>query len=139
LDLSTAYSAQDIIDVSATDSAWVAQSGTNKYAIHQFKVFADVSPENNECLVNWTGKTSDFTNQVVLQVYNQTTTTWETLAYSPIFYGDTIYDYIGYSKRCYGDPGINTDFILSASILDLTNYKNLSGVVSFRVYQLEPA
>lgn len=118
LDLSTAYSSQDYIDVSADDGTRVSQiSGVGEYAIHQFKEYAGA---NNSCTVLWNGQTSDppVNSTVYLQIYNQVTTIWNTIDSDNLT-----------------DPDI--DFDLTTNVPDLTNYKDASDVVSFRVYQLD--
>ena len=54
----------------------------------------------------------------------------------PTTFGSAFTKY-GSTKGFYGTSDINIDFELYASIDDLTNYKNESGVVSHRVYQYE--
>jgi hypothetical protein len=134
--LTTAYSAQDMLDVELVDLAWVDQAATLKYSIHQYKNYADTTPEENKCFISWVGKTTNLTNPVVMQIYNQSSSLWETIAQAPDIYDspNATYDSISVS---YDSPSENVDFYLSASIPDLTNYKNSSGVVSHRIYQLE--
>jgi hypothetical protein len=82
------------------------------------------------------GKTTKLTNPVVMQIYNQSSSLWETIAQAPDIYDspNATYDSI---SVFYDSPSEDVDFYLSASISDLTNYKNNSGVVSHRIYQLE--
>ena len=135
-DLTTAYTAQDVIDVANVDAAWVTQTATSKYSIHQYKNYATTTPEHNECFIRWTGQSSSNSNPVVLQIYNQVSGLWETLDQMPVDYGSAFTKY-GSTKGFYGTSTADTDFELYASITDLTNYKNEQGVVSHRVYQYE--
>ncbi len=114
-DLENVYSAQDYLDVASKDDTRVGQSATGQFAIHQFKDYVGVSAS---CSVEWEGQTNcaNTFSTVYLQVYNQTSGEWETIDSD-------------------NTTGENTDFPLSASIPDLTNYKDGSSVVSCRVYQ----
>jgi hypothetical protein len=127
-----------VIDVELVDLAWVDQSATSQYSIHQFKNYADVPVGHNECLVSWTGQTNNISTPVVLQIYKITSSE----------YDSALTDYDD-STRQYDQEGLwedliqmsatlaNVDFVLSASISDLTNYKDIRGVVTCRVYQQE--
>lgn len=116
-DLSTNYTTQDYIDVSTINSITVAQSATSAYAIHQFK--------NNvlgasSCTLEWRGQTNIPTTlkNVRLQIFNRNTNLWETLTGN-------------------NTSPANTYFTLTASIVDLTEYKDDNSVISCRVYQLD--
>ena len=127
-----------MIDVATCDDARVNQSApTGEYAIHQFKEFANVVPANNECYVRWQGQTDvdPATSPIYLQIYNHTTSTWDTINKVTLNYGDPL-PYAG-STAYYVSPGANVDFDLTASVPDLTNY-TLANIVSFRVYQYAP-
>lgn len=93
----------------------VAQTAIGEFAIHQFKDFVGT---NTSCTLEWEGQTdlAPSTSTVYLQIYNQNTTTWE-------------------SVDSDNATAINTDFILTANIADLTNYKDGSDLISCRVYQ----
>jgi len=132
-DLTTVYSAGDIADVAVEDVAWVTQTATLKYAIHQYKNFAEGT---NKCFIEWIGQSSNLTNPVVLQIYNRISPGWETIDQMPITY-NSIYDTYSSEHAYYGSPGVDVDFRLSASIPDLTNYKDGQGVIACRIYQLE--
>ena len=84
--------------------------------IHQFK---DYAGESSSCTLEWEGQTSlvPSLSTVYLQIYNRNTTTWDTV------------DSDNFSNA-------NTDFILTADIANLTNYKDGGNVISCRVYQL---
>jgi hypothetical protein len=56
---------------------------------------------------------------VYLQIYNTSSDEWETVDSD-------------------NSSNADTDFSLIASMEDLTNYKNISNVISCRVYQLLP-
>ncbi len=115
-DLETAYSVGDYTDVDTKNDVRVAQTaGAYEYAIHQFKDFVG---GNTSCDLEWEGRSnyapSDST--VVLQIYNQNSTTWENVDTDSVTAADT-------------------DFILSGNIADLTNYKTAGNTISCRVYQ----
>ncbi len=116
-DLETAYSAQDLIDVSTKDDVRVGQTATSEYAIHQYKDFASVE---TKCMIEWEGQTdlAPSSSTVYLQIYNRNSSTWETIASD-------------------NTSAADTDFGLGASIADLTNYKDGNSVISCRVYQLD--
>lgn len=117
------------------DTSWADQAATAQYAIHQYKDFA--FPTTGGCYIQWIGQTNDLTNSVVLEVYNQLTTTWEMIDRRPSIYDSTFTDYDD-SHHQYDGPVVNVDFELSASIVDTTNYRDGRGLVSCRVYQLAP-
>jgi hypothetical protein len=137
-DLETPYSEEEVTNVSSSNDVRVAQSATAQYAIHQFKEFADVTAENNKCFVEWEGQTDldPATSPVYLQIYNQVSPGWETIAQDPQLYGASTVSYAS-DKRDYNNSAVNVDFKFNVSIPDLTNYKDIRGVVSFRIYQLD--
>jgi hypothetical protein len=116
-DLETGYSGTDYTDVASNNAIRVAQvTDTGKpYTIHQFK---DYVGSNNSCTLTWDGQ-SDLApslSTVYLQIYNRNTSTWVEVD------SDNL-------------AAANTDFILTATIADLTNYKDVNSVISCRVYQ----
>ena len=114
-DLTTSFSAQDYLDVNAFDGTRVGQDATAQYAIKQFKDYLGTA---TEVALTWRGRSSlaSSVSEVVLQIYNFTSTTWETLDSN-------------------NTTSADTDFILSDTILDMTNYKS-DGLCCCRVYQL---
>jgi hypothetical protein len=114
-DLEVVYSAQDIIDVATQDDVMVDQTATNQNAIHQFK---DYVATNNNCSLTWEGRSSlaPSSSIVYLQIYNRNTTAWDTVDLD-------------------NSSNADTDFILTASVADLTNYKDANSVISCRIYQ----
>lgn len=86
--------------------------------VHQFKDFVG---SNTGCNLNFEGKSTlaPSTSTVYLQIYNRNTPTWETVDSD-------------------NTANADTDFIMSANIADLTNYKDGSNVISCRVYQEVP-
>lgn len=115
-DLTTTYSDQDVIDVATEDSVYVDQDASgNFYAIHQFK--NDVGSANS-CILTWKGKTdtAPSSSTVHLEIYNRDTTVWDSV--------DTD-----------STTAANTDFTLTGTIPDLTDYKDVSNLISCRVYQ----
>jgi hypothetical protein len=115
-DLEVGYTAQDETDVATSNNVRVGQTATLQYMIHQFKDFVGA---NTYCSVEWEGQTSLAPNlsTVYLQIYNRTSGLWEDL--------DTD-----------NASAPDTDFILTANIPDLTDYKDASGIISCRIYQL---
>jgi hypothetical protein len=117
LDLENNYSSQDFLDVNVKDNIRVGQTATSEYAIHQFK---DYVGSADVCTLEWEGQTNcpPSLSTVYLQIFNRDTPAWQTV--------DTD-----------STTAANTDFILTANIPDLTNYKDASGVIVCRVYQLD--
>ena len=112
----TDYSVQDYTDVESDNGVRVVQTATSEYTIHQFKDYIVA----NGAVFKWDGQTNcpPSLSTVFLQIYNRNSTTWETLDSD-------------------NTTAENTDFILTGTKSDLTNYKDGSGVVSCRVYQLD--
>ena len=106
---------QDYLDVDTKNDVRVDQTATEEYAIHQFNDFV----AEGAATLDWEGQTTfaPSSSTVFLQIYNHNTTAWETVDSD----SDTIAD---------------LDFVLTANVADLTDYKNGSSVVSCRVYQL---
>jgi hypothetical protein len=116
LDLETAYSAQDYLDVDTKNDVRVGQTATSQYAIHQFKDWVG----NSSFTLEWEGQTNcpPSLSTVYLQIFNRNTPVWET-------------------KDTDNSSAEDTDFILTASIADSTNYTDANGVIVCRVYQLD--
>lgn len=115
-DLETPYSEQDYIDVSTKNDVRVSQNASGEYAIHQFKDFASTT---TTCTIEWEGQTNiaPSSSTVYLQIFNYNTSLWETIDSD-------------------NTSSVNTDFTLTANVLDLTDYKNANNITSCRVYQL---
>jgi hypothetical protein len=114
--LETNFSAQDYLDVNLDDGNRVNQTASGEYAIFQFK---DLVGDVNSCSVRWNGQSTLAPNTpaiVFLQVYNQTGTTWQTIASEVL-------------------SGSDTDFDLTFTLNDLTVYKTAEKTISCRVYQ----
>ena len=114
-DLETAYTAGDVTDVSTKNDVRVAQSATDEFAVHQYKDYVGAS---GSCNLEWEGQ-SDLaagSSTVYLQIYNRNTTTWDTVDSD-------------------STSAANADFSLTATVADLTNYKDAGSVISCRVYQ----
>lgn len=114
-DLETAFSEQDYIDVAAKDDITVSQSASEQYTIFQFKDYVGAL---NSINIEWEGQTNNppFLSPVYLQIYNRDTTEWETIDSD-------------------NTTNEDIDFILTANIEDLTNYKDENTVIVCRVYQ----
>jgi len=93
----------------------VGQTATSEYSIHQYK---DCGGTATNCFIEWEGQTNcaPSLSTVYLQIFNRNTPVWQTI------------DSDNSSPE-------DTDFSLSASISDLTNYKDANGVIVCRVYQ----
>jgi hypothetical protein len=116
IDLETAYSDQNYLDVATKDDVRVGQTATGQYAIHQFKDYVGgLSSTVIHCELQTNCPPSLST--VYLQIFNRNTPAWQTV--------DTD-----------NSSSEDTDFILTANIPDLTDYKDASGVIVCRVYQL---
>lgn len=115
INLSHAYSEQDYLDVAAIDAVRVLQGDVGKYAMHQFK---DLVTPYSRVKVEWYGRSTLAPGEsiVFLQIYNITTSLWETIASE-------------------GTVIENVDFTLTADIESLTDYKNEDGGICCRVYQ----
>lgn len=114
--LETEYVTQDYSDVETEDSSLVEQSGElGNYIIHQFKNYAGTY---DSCTVTLVGQSNLATSvsAVYLQVYNQDSTTWETL--------DTD-----------STTDADTSFTLSHMLSNLDNYKDSNMIITCRVYQ----
>ena len=113
-DLETIYSAGDLANVGSKNDERVPQTALEEFMIHQFKDFVG---ENTRCTLECELQTTQdpALSTVYLQIYNQNTDTWI----------DVDSD---------NASPINTDFTLTGSIADLTDYK-LVGQISCRVYQ----
>lgn len=114
-DLETTYTAQDVLDVATADDIRVDQDATNEFMIHEYKNFVGDQPS---CQLNWEGQTTlaPATSTIYLQIYNRNTTTWDTVDSD-------------------NSSSVNTDFVLFASIADLTNYIDATNLISCRIYQ----
>lgn len=115
-DLETDYSVQDIADVASKNNVRVGQSATDEYAIHQYKDFTGAFAS---CDLEWEGQTNcaPVFSTVYLQIFNRNTPAWETMDSDNVSAADT-------------------DFTLSANVADLTDYADVGGVISCRVWQL---
>jgi len=114
-DLSTSYISQDYLDVDEDDGTRVSITcDEGDYALHQFKDFAG---NNDACTLTWDGQSNlaPSISTVYLQIYNYDTPGWETVDSDDATAADT-------------------DFVLTANIADLTNYKS-DGIMTCRVYQ----
>jgi hypothetical protein len=114
-DLEVAYSEQDYIDVDSKNNVRVIQAATGQFTIHQFK---DYVGSSDSISLEWEGQTNlDPTmSTVYLQIYNRNTTTWETVDSD-------------------NTSGVDTDFILTANISNISDYKDSNTVIASRVYQ----
>jgi len=119
-DLETAYSAGEVSDVESYDTVVVGQTATGQYAIHQYRDFVGA---NTLCTLTWKGQSTlaPSSSIVVLQIYNYNEVDpdirWKTVD------SDNVED-------------ANTDFILTANMADLTDYKKEDNTICCRIYQL---
>jgi hypothetical protein len=114
-DLETNYSGDDVTNVATKNDVRVDQTATQQYMIHQYKNFVGA---NTTCQLEWEGQTTlaPSSSTVYLQIYNRDTTTWDTVDSD-------------------NTSNADTDFVLLADVVDLTNYKDARNVISCRVYQ----
>ena len=112
-DLDIAYTGQDLSDVEFNDNIRVGQESPY-FSIHQFKNY--ISPNTVSLLCDGQSNVSCSVSIVYLQIYNRDSLIWETIDYDD-------------------QTDADTNFSLTATILDLTNYKDDRGVISCRVYQ----
>lgn len=112
-DLSTLFTEQEVVDVSASDDVRVAIEGEH-YLIEQFKDYVGV---NASCSLHWEGRSTlaPSVAPVRLQIFNYVSGLWVTV--------DTD-----------STSPADTDFVLEAYIVDLSEYKD-SDIITCRVYQ----
>jgi len=102
-----------VSDVAAVDGNRVPQSATNEYAIHQFKDFTTANSINLICNCRTSIPCSQST--LYLEIFNVLSEEWEV-------------------KDSDTTTGAGVDIELTASINDLTNYKQ-DNIITCRVYQ----
>ena len=114
-DLENNYSAQDVTDVATSNDVRVGQTGAGEFMIHQYKNFVG---SNSQATLTWEGQSdlAPSSSTIYLQIYNQNSTTWETVDSDSTSAADT-------------------DITLTAAVPDLTNYKDASNTISCRIYQ----
>jgi hypothetical protein len=115
LDLETIYSVGDIANVATKDDTRVGQTATGEYTIHQFKDY--VASNSGTFELELQTNLAPASSTIYLQIFNRDTPAWETIDSD-------------------NTSNADTDFILTASKADLTNYKDTNNVVVCRVYQL---
>lgn len=115
-DLQTTYTDDEEANVATRNDIYIEQEAALQYMIHQFKDFVG---SQTECSVQWEGKSDLAPNlsAVYLEIYNRNTSAWEQLDSD-------------------NTAGADVDFELEGKIADLTNYKDVSNVITCRVYQL---
>lgn len=115
-DLETAYSAGDVADVLIQNGVYIEQTGAEQYMIHQFK---DYVGDTAGCTVKCVAQSSlaPSASTFYLQIYNQALDEWE-------------------EKDSDNTTTADTDFTLTFTIYDLTDYKTDEKCITCRVYQL---
>lgn len=117
-DLSTIFSSTDYTNVESDDNVYVNESAYGgDYAIFEFKDKSDDTTYGIS--VTWKGKSdrAPSLSTVYLQIYNRTTSSWETLDSN-------------------STASANTEFTLSGSkTSNLSDYYDSNGYVACRVYQ----
>jgi len=114
-DLTNSYTTQEYTDVSSVNGVFVSQTTSSNYTIHQFKEYCGSSNMCNltcVCQTNYLPSLSP----VYLQIYNRNSSLWETVGTN-------------------NTANVDTNFTLSADVLNLTNYKDNNTVIVCRVYQ----
>ena len=112
--LSVDYTEQNVLDVASDNDTRVGQVTYGGYALHQFKKL--VAGNKATIKSNVRSNIAGGDSAIFLQVYNHNLDTWETIDSD-------------------STTGADTDFNLEAVIVDLTNYKSPSNLISCRVYQ----
>lgn len=115
-DLDTPYQAADYGTVAADDSTYVTQNGSN-YLLQEFDY--EASSNTQAVTITWNGNvsTAASTATVYLQIWNNTTGLWETLASN-------------------STAAANTDFTLSGiRNTSISSYYAAGNIVTARVYQ----
>jgi len=114
-DLTTDYTEQNYIDTDTNNEVRVGQTADDSnFTIHQFK---DYVGSESSCTL-YADLQSDYApsiSTVYLEIYNYDTTLWEPVDSESLEDADT-------------------DFVLTADIPDLTNYKS-DGIMTCRIYQ----
>lgn len=114
-DLLDVYTDGQITDVATDDIYMVAQLATSQIAIHQFK--QEINGIGGTITVVAQVTIPCSTSTAYLQIYNRSgTPAWDTIDSD-------------------NATGANTDFTLSATVADLTDYKDENNIVACRVYQ----
>lgn len=112
--MTVAYGASEVTDVGIDNDSYVCELIETGYAVHQYKVYAEDNKATIRTQIKSTVAPSSST--VYLQIYNISTSTWETIASNSTANADT-------------------EFILEAFKTDLTDYKDVQGLISVRIYQ----
>lgn len=115
-DLETTYSEDEEEQIATRDDIKIGQTGMLEYMLHQFKSFVG-SQTYGTIEVELQSTLDPKYSTVYLQIFNNNTGGWETIASN-------------------SESDSDVDFELSATVADLTNYKSESSVVVCRVYQL---
>jgi len=118
INLEVSFNSQDYLDVRAEDNIYVDQLATAEYSIFQFKEKAinGILPPQITCIAKSSLAPSEST--VYLQVYNFTTSSWETLTSNSVANADT-------------------KFTLTAELTSgLSDHHDIDNWYSFRLYQL---
>ena len=118
-DLGISFTAQDYTDIATDDNIYLDLSGVSTYNKFLFKDYNTNNLGTDDIIVTWSGKStlapSDST--AYLQIYNRTSSSWETLDSD-------------------GTTAANTEFILSGTqSTSLSDYYDANYVTSCRIYQ----
>lgn len=98
------------------DATRVPQSASDEYAIHQFKNYVgDVNAVTLYC--DCQTDLAPSISTVYLQIYNINTLIWDTVDSD-------------------NTSNADTDFVLTAIVIPLTDYKDASSTITCRVWQL---
>lgn len=106
-------------DVAADDGDYVIQFGS-EYVISEFKYRNPRGNNTDNIAITWKGRSTEstVTSSILLQIYNQNSSAWETIASE-------------------NRQPADVDFVLSGKqTANLSNYYDASNIVSARVYQL---
>jgi len=114
--LTNTFSAQEYLDVENLDGQTSIQTSNGQYSVFLFK---NKNTDQETISTTWTGKSNlaPSSSTVYLQIYNRTSTTWETLDTDSI-------------------SSVDTNFTLTGTqTTNLSNYFDDNYWISCRVYQ----
>ena len=116
-DLETAFTCPEYQYVGVDDSDYAVQCATNEYAMFLWK--NKNSDSSSDIYVTWKGQSNldTSTSTMYLQIYNTTTSGWETLASN-------------------NTTSPDTEFTLSGSVTsNVSNYYAVDNWINCRIYQ----
>jgi len=119
-DLTVIYGEDDETDVSTDNAVRVSVTGAEDHLIHQWKKVNNTNRDSIKVKVNLQSTIAPTTSTIYLQVWNENTSAWETIASNNTALADTDFD---------------LEYTISSNV---TNYYDSTYEVAFRVYQTNP-